>query len=92
MSTTLEVNLRQYYWSSLWIRSFHSQGAALGMKKVLGRFGFGKDFSVKNEGSFWDLALIPSVKQRRHTKLEVQSFLRGWIACTNTKLPRPKVK
>lgn len=86
-----------------WIRSFRSHREACDMKAVLTRYGFGvsEDFIISRaeEGRLFELNFSDAWEERyskewRYAKEQVTQaslFLKGWIACTNTRRKRPKV-
>ena len=86
-----------------YIRCFGSKREANDMMSVLVRHGFGprskfivQHYTVQPLGTasrqcrpLFELCL----SHQDDTKTQIMShFLRGWIACTNTKQPRPKVQ
>lgn len=74
-----------------WIRSFRSQREAEDMKKILIKFGLGKEFEVRRM-SHTNLFDLNCLTYRGLGIANIQGFVRGWIACTNTRSERPRIK
>lgn len=74
-----------------WIRSFRSKREAEDMKKILIKFGRGNKKDVlcfEGLDGLYDLKCYAD-----HTTMTyIKGFVRGWIACTNTRSVRPKIK